>query len=144
MSKWRIPFKNTVISSNAIPAAGAAGGKSGDPVRDGGLNAVNLWGTGAAVTGTQWQIAAFLGTNQGSGGIGVPVGRAMLALDGVIVGPVNIVTTAVKENDPIYITAGFALTNVSSSNTLYGYADEPGIVGAATVIGVRISNAIAA
>lgn len=130
MAKFRIPFKNTVISSDRIPAASAAGGHAGDPVRDGGLNAVNLWGTATTVVG--------------SGGLGVPNGRAMLALDGVIVGPVAIVTTAVKENDPIYITTGQALTNVSTSNTLYGYADEPGAVGAATVIGVRVSNAIGA
>lgn len=121
MSKWRIPFNNAVISSDRIPAAGAAGGHSGDPVRDGGLNAVNLWGTGA--------------------GQGVPAGRAMLALDGVIVTPVVIATTAVKENDPIYITSSNGLTNVSTSNTLFGYADEPGAVGT-TTIGVRISNAV--
>jgi hypothetical protein len=144
MSKWRIPFKNTVISSDAIPAAGAAGGKANDPVRDRGLNAVNLWGTGAAVSGTQWQIAAGLATNQYSGGVGVPVGRAMLALDGVIVSAVNVVTTALKENDPVYITAGNLLTSASAGNTLYGYADEPGPINAATVMGVRISNAIGA
>lgn len=128
-SVWRIPFKNAVISSNDIPTTGAGSG-AGQPLRDGGLNAVNLFGTAGAVAG--------------SGGIGVPQNYAMLALDGVVVGPVAIVTTAVKENDPIYITAGFALTNVSASNTLFGYADEPGAVNAATVMGVRISNAIGA
>lgn len=141
MSKWRINPKTYVISSNAAPASGA-GSAAGQPLRNGGLNAVNAWGTAAAPTGSAWVIAANLGG--GSGGIGVPVGYAMLALDGVIVGPVNIVTTAVKENDPIYITSGNALTNVSTSNTLYGYADEPGAVNAATVMGVRISNAIGA
>lgn len=128
-SKWRIPFKNAVISSNAAPTSGA-GSAANQPLRNGGLNAVNLWGTATSVVG--------------SGGIGVPQGYCMLALDGVIVGPVAIVTTAVKENDPIYITSGNALTNVSTSNTLYGFADEPGVVGAATVIGVRISNAVGA
>jgi hypothetical protein len=122
-SAWRIPFKNAVISSNAVPTSGA-GSNQNDPLRNGGLNAVNLWGTGK--------------------GQGVPANYAMLALDGDIVAPVNIVTTAVKENDPIYITSGNALTNVSTSNTLYGYADEPGAVNAATVIGVRISNAVGA
>lgn len=127
-TKFRIPFKNAVISSNAIPAAGAAGGKANDPVRNGGLNAVNLFGTSTATTGA----------------VGVPNGYAMLALDGVIVGPVAITVAAVKENDPIYITAAHALNNVASGNTLFGYADEPGAIGAATVIGVRISNAVAA
>jgi hypothetical protein len=129
MAKFRIPFKNTVISSDRIPDADEAGGHAGDPVRDGGLNAVNLWGTATAVLN--------------SGGIGVPEGRAMLALDGVIVAPVVVASTALKENDPIYITSANGLTNVSTSNTLYGYADEPAATGTKT-IGVRISNAIGA
>jgi hypothetical protein len=141
MSKWRIPFKNTVISSDRIPAAGAAGGNQGDPVRDGGLNAVNLWGTAAAPTGSAWVLAAGLGG--GSGGIGVPVGRAMLALDGVVVTPVVIATTALKENDPVYITSGNVLNNTAAGNTLFGYADEPGAIGT-TTIGVRVSNAVGA
>lgn len=121
MSNARIPFNNAVISSDRIPAASAAGGHAGDPVRDGGLNAVNLWGTGA--------------------GLGVPAGRAMLGLDGVYVFPVTIASAAVKENDPIYITSGNVLNNTSSGNTLFGYADEPAAIGSVT-IGVRISNAV--
>lgn len=122
-SKFRIPFKNAVISSNAAPAAGTAGGDSMQPLRNGGLNAVNLWGTGK--------------------GQGVPATYAMLALDGVIVTPVVVSVAAVKENDPIYITAANVLNNVASGNTLYGYADEPAAIGTIT-IGVRISNAVAA
>lgn len=141
MSKWRIPFKNSVISSDRIPASGSAGGNAGDPVRDGGLNAVNLWGTAAAPTGSAWVKAAGLGG--GSGGIGVPVGRAMLALDGVIVASVTVATTALKENDPIYITSGNVLNNTSAGNTLFGYADEPAAIGT-NPIGVRISNAVGA
>lgn len=122
MSKWRIPFKNAVISSNAAPTSGA-GSAAGDPLRNGALNAVNLWGTGK--------------------GQGVPAGYAMLALDGVIVVPVTVATTALKENDPIYITTGNVLNNTATGNTLFGYADEPAAVGTAT-IGVRISNAVGA
>lgn len=122
-SKFRIPFRNAVISSNAVPAAGSPGGDSMQPVRNGGLNAVNLWGTGK--------------------GQGVPATYAMLALDGVIVTPVVVATTALKENDPVYITAGNVLNNTSAGNTLYGYADEPAAIGT-TTIGVRISNAVAA
>lgn len=122
-SNFRIPFKNTVISSDRIPTGTAAGAKIGDPVRDGGVNGVNLWGTGA--------------------GVGVPANRAMLALDGVVCYNVN-VGTAIKEQDPIYITAANALTTVATGNTLFGYADEPSATGAAQRIGVRISNAIGA
>lgn len=123
-TKFRIPFKNTVIAQG-LPTTGAGSAQS-DPVRNGGLNGVNLWGTGK--------------------GQGIPAGSTygMLALDGVIVTTVAVVTTALKENDPIYITAAHALTNVASGNTLYGYADEPAAVGAAKVIGVRVSNAIGA
>jgi hypothetical protein len=128
-TKFRIPFKNAVISSNAAPAAGTAGGKINDPLRSGGLNAVNLWGTATSVVG--------------SGGIGVPNGYAMLALDGVIVTPVVVSVAALKENDPIYITAANVLNNVLTGNTLYGYADEPAAIGTVT-LGVRISNAVGA
>lgn len=122
ISEWRIPFKNAVISSNAAPTSGA-GSAQGDPVKNGGLNAVNLWGTGK--------------------GQGVPAGYAMLALDGVIVTSVVVATTALKENDPIYITSGNVLNNTSASNTLFGYADEPAAIGTVN-IGVRISNAVGA
>lgn len=121
-SNFRIPSKNNVISSNDVPTTGA-GSKAGDPLRDGGVNAVNLWGTG--------------------GGIGVPEDRAMLALDGVVVYAVNVVA-AIEENDPIYITSANALTTASSGNTLFGFADEAADIGTAQVIGVRISNAIGA
>lgn len=122
-SKFRIPFKNTAIGQG-LPTTGA-GSNSMDPVRNGGLNAVNLWGTGK--------------------GEGVPKAStyAMLALDGVIVASVVVATTALKENDPIYITSANALNNTASGNTLYGYADEPAAVGT-RVIGVRVSNAIGA
>lgn len=118
----RIPFKNAVISSNDVPASGTAGGNYRDPVRDGGLNAVNLWGTGA--------------------GFGVPAGYAMLGLDGVYVWSVT-VAADVKENEPVYITSANALTTTSTGNTLFGYTDEPATAGTRT-IGVRVSNAIGA
>lgn len=123
-SNFRIPSKNNVIAQG-LPTGTAAGAKAGDPVRNGGLNGANLWGTGA--------------------GQGVPAGSTygMIALDGVIVTSVN-VGTAIKENDPIYITSGNALTTVSTSNTLFGYADEPSATGATQRIGVRISNAVGA
>jgi hypothetical protein len=94
-------------------------------VRNGGLNGANLWGTHK--------------------GVGVPTtgGYGVIALDGVIVTSVVIATTALKENDPIYITAGNALNNTASGNTLFGYADEPGAIGTRN-IGVRISNAVGA
>jgi hypothetical protein len=119
-SKFRIPFKNAVIAQAVTSGAGSA---QDQPLRNGGLNGVNLWGTGK--------------------GQGVPAGYAMIALDGVAVLPVVVATTALKENDPIYITAANVLNNTSAGNTLFGYADEPGAVGTVT-IGVRISNAVGA
>lgn len=123
-SNFRILFKNAVIAQG-LPAIGTAGGTIGDPVRNGGLNGANLWGTGK--------------------GQGVPAtgGYGMIALDGVIVTTVN-VAAAIKENDPIYITAANALTSVATGNTLYGYADEPSAINATAKIGVRISNAVGA
>lgn len=120
-TNFRIPFKNAVIGQGA-PTSGA-GSAAGQPLRNGGLNGANLWGTGK--------------------GQGVPAGYAMIALDGVIVTPVVVATTALKENDPIYITAGNVLNNTASGNTLFGYADEPAAIGTQT-IGVRISNAVGA
>jgi hypothetical protein len=122
-TKFRIPFKNAVIAKG-LPTSGAGSAES-QPVRNGGLNGVNLWGTHK--------------------GVGVPTtgGYGMIALDGVVVTPVVITTTAVNENDPIYITAAQALSNQSAGNTLFGYADEPGAIGTVT-IGVRISNAVGA
>lgn len=122
-TNFRIPFKNAVIAQG-LPTTGA-GSAAGDPVRNGALNGANLWGTGK--------------------GQGVPAGSnyGVIALDGVIVTTVN-VGTAVKENDPIYITAANALTTTATGNTLFGVADEPSATGATRRIGVRISNAIGA
>lgn len=122
-TNFRIPSKNNVIAQG-LPTSGA-GSAAGDPVRNGGLNGANLWGT-----------------HQGQG---VPTsgGYGMIALDGVIVTTVVVATTALKENDPVYITAANALNNTASGNTLFGYADEPAAVGT-RVIGVRISNAVGA
>lgn len=120
---FRIPSKNNVIGQGV--AKTGAGSKAGDPLRNGGLNAVNLWGTGK--------------------GQGVPAGSdyAVLALDGVVVTPVVVTVAALKENDPIYITSAGVLNNVEASNTLFGYADEPAAIGTVR-IGVRISNAVGA
>lgn len=122
-NNFRIPFKNAVIG-RGLPKTGA-GAAAGDPVRNGGLNGVNLWGTGA--------------------GQGVPAGSdyGMIALDGVAVHDVN-VTKATKENDPIYITSANALTTADTGNTLFGYADEPAATGAKVRLGVRTSNAVGA
>lgn len=122
-SNFRIPSKNNVIAQG-LPTTGA-GSKAGDPVRNGGLNGANLWGTGK--------------------GQGVPAGSTygMIALDGVIVTPVVVTVAALKENDPIYITSAGVLNNVATGNTLFGYADEPLAIGTAS-IGVRISNAVGA
>lgn len=123
-SNFRIPFKNAVIAQG-LPTGTAAGAKPGDPVRNGGLNGINLWGTGA--------------------GQGVPAGSdyGMIALDGVAVINVVISGGALKENDPVYITAAGVVNTVAADNTLFGYADEPGANGTRR-IGVRISNAIGA
>lgn len=122
-NNFRIPFKNAVIGQG-LPKTGA-GSAAGDPVRNGGLNGVNLWGTGA--------------------GQGVPAGSGygMIALDGVACIDVN-VTKAVKENEPVYITSAGALTTADAGNTLFGYTDEPAATGAKVRIGVRISNAVGA
>lgn len=123
-SNFRIPFKNAVIASD-LPTTGA-GSKAGDPVRSGGLNGVNLWGTGK--------------------GQGIPKASTygMIALDGVAVTPVTVSGGAVVENAPVYITAAGALTSVATGNTLFGYTDEPASNGADQKIGVRISNAVGA
>lgn len=121
---FRIPSKNNVIAQD-LPTTGA-GSKAGDPVRSGGLNGANLWGTGK--------------------GQGVPAGSdyGMIALDGVIVTPVTVSGGAVVENAPVYITSAGALTTVATDNTLFGYTDEPASNGANQRIGVRISNAVGA
>lgn len=123
-NNFRIPSKNNVIASD-LPKTGA-GSKAGDPVRTGGLNGANLWGTGK--------------------GQGVPADSTygMVALDGVIVTPVTVTGSAIVENAPIYITSAGALTTVATDNTLFGYADEPAPTGANQRIGVRISNAVGA
>lgn len=120
---FRIPSKNNVIAQG-LPTSGA-GSNAGDPVRNGGLNGANLWGTGK--------------------GQGVPAGTdyGMIALDGVIVTPVTVSGGAIEENHPIYITAANALTVVATDNTLFGYSDEPAPNGTGR-IGVRISNAVGA
>lgn len=126
--RFRVYWKNAKIygSGSGIPTGTAAGAKADDPIvlnaAAGNLVGVNLWGTGK--------------------GQGVKAGYAMIAHDGVTVQPVNIVTTAVVEGTPIYITSANALTNVATSNTLFGYADEPGAVGAATKIGVNIKSQV--
>lgn len=122
-NNFRIPFKNAVIAQG-LPTTGI-GSAAGDPVRNGGLNGVNLWGTGK--------------------GQGVPAGSSygMIALDGVAVIEVVIATAALKENDPVYITSAGVINNTASGNTLFGYADEPGATGTRK-IGVRISNAVGA
>lgn len=119
---FRIPFKNAVIASD-LPKTGA-GSAAGDPVRSGGLNGVNLWGTGK--------------------GQGIPAGSAygMIALDGVAVVEVTL-AAAVKENAEVYITSAGALNDTKTGNTLFGYADEPSASGTVK-IGVRISNAVGA
>lgn len=124
MSKNFRIYPTLSVVAQGLPKTGA-GSKAGDPVRNGGVNGVNRWGTGA--------------------GQGIKAGSdyGMLALNGVVVTDVVVATTALKENDPIYITSGNVLNNTASGNTLFGYADEPGAVGTVR-IGVRISNAIGA
>jgi len=119
---FRVYWKNANLSVG-LPTTGA-GSAAGDPVVNKGIVGINLWGTGA--------------------GEGIPAGSTygMVAVDGTPVVSVNVVTTAVTENDPIYITSAHALTNVASGNTLFGYADEPGAVGAATKLGVKIKSQV--
>ena len=119
---FRIPSKNNVVAQG-LPKTGA-GSAAGDPVRNGGLNGINLWGTGK--------------------GVGIPKDSdyGMIALDGVAVVDVTL-GSAVKENDPIYITSAGALNGTATGNTLFGYADEPSASGSVR-IGVRVSNAVGA
>jgi len=119
---FRVYWKNAVIAQD-LPTSGA-GSVAGDAVINKGLVGINLWGTGK--------------------GEGIPAGSTygMLAVDGTPVLTVAIVTTAVKEGDPIYITSANAVTNVVGSNTLLGYADEPGAVGASIRLGVRIKSQV--
>jgi hypothetical protein len=119
---FRVYWRNAHIAQG-LPTSGA-GSAAGDAVINKGLVGVNLWGTGK--------------------GEGVPTGGnyGVLALDGTVVLPVAISVAAVTEGDPIYITSGQALNNVASGNTLFGYADEPGVIGAATKIGIRIKSQV--
>lgn len=123
-NNFRIPFKNAVVAQG-LPTGTSAGAKAGDPVRSGGLNGVNLWGTGK--------------------GQGIPAGSnyGMIALDGVVVTSVVVAGSALKENDPVYITSAGVINNTETGNTLFGYADEPAATGTRS-IGVRISNAVGA
>ena len=120
-NNFRIPSKNNVIAQD-LPTTGA-GSAAGDPVRNGGLNGANLWGTGK--------------------GQGVPAGSdyGMIALDGVIVTEVEL-DADVTENAPIYIDSANALSD-DDAGTLFGYTDEPASAGTVR-IGVRISNAVGA
>lgn len=122
-TNFRVYWKNAQLAQD-LPTGVAAGAKAGDAVVNKGLVGVNLWGTGK--------------------GEGIPAGSTygMLAVDGTVVLPVAITVAAVKEGDPIYITAAHALNNVASGNTLFGYADEPGAIGAATKIGIRIKSQV--
>lgn len=123
-TNFRVYWKNAQIFQD-LPTGTAAGAKAGDPVLlNGGLVGVNLWGTGK--------------------GQGIPAGSdyAMVALDGTVVYNVNVSGSAITEGAPIYITSAHALTTVSTSNTLFGYADEPSATGATQKIGVRIKSQV--
>lgn len=122
-TNFRVYWKNAVLAQD-LPTGTGAGAKAGDPVINRGLVGVNLWGTGK--------------------GEGIPAGSTygMIAVDGTVVANVAITTAAVKEGDPIYITPAHALANASAGNTLFGYADEPGAIGAAVKIGVRIKSQV--
>ena len=115
---FRVYWKNAQVFQD-LPTSGA-GSAAGDPViANGGNVGINLWGTGK--------------------GEGIPAGSdyGMIALDGTPVVTVNI-GSAVTEGSRIYITSAHALTTTATSNTLFGYADEPKGTGAAVKIGVRI------
>jgi hypothetical protein len=117
-TNFRVYWKNAELAQD-LPTSGA-GSAAGAAVVNKGLVGVNLWGTGK--------------------GQGIPAGSSygMIAVDGTVVLPVAITVAAVKEGDPIYITSAHVLNNVASGNTLFGYADEPGAIGAATKLGIRI------
>lgn len=119
---FRVYWKNAVIAQD-LPTTGA-GSNAGDAVVNKGLVGINLWGTGK--------------------GEGIPTGSTygMLAVDGTPVLTVAITVAAVKEGDPIYITSAHAVNNVASGNTLLGYADEPGAIGASVRLGVRIKSQV--
>ena len=118
---FRVPPKNYRLAQD-LPTSGA-GSKAGDPVVNNGLVGINAWGTGK--------------------GQGIPAGSdyGMIAVDGIAVVTVN-VGTAVTENSPIYITSANALTTTATSNTLFGYADEPAGTGAAVKLGVNIKSQV--
>lgn len=63
-----------------------------------------------------------LATDEGEGGN--PAGYASVWMEGVFRVPVT-TTTTLAVGAPVYITGGGALTPVSTSNTLWGYAIEP-------------------
>lgn len=122
-TNFRVYWKNAQLFQD-LPTGAAAGAKAGDAVLlNGGLVGINLWGTGK--------------------GQGIPAGSdyAIVALDGTPVLTVN-VGTAITEGSPIYITSAHALTTVSTSNTLFGYADQDSATGATQKIGVRIKSQV--
>lgn len=120
-NNFRVPPKNYRLAQD-LPTSGA-GSQAGDPVVNNGLVGINAWGTGK--------------------GQGIPAGSdyGMIAVDGIAVVTVN-VGTAVTENSPIYITSANALTTTATSNTLFGYADEPAGTGAAVKLGVNIKSQV--
>lgn len=120
-NNFRVPPKNYKLAQD-LPTTGA-GSAAGDPVVNNGLVGINAWGTGK--------------------GQGIPAGSdyGMIAVDGVAVVTVN-VGSAVTENSPIYITSANALTTTATSNTLFGYADEPAGTGAAVKLGVNIKSQV--
>lgn len=121
-NNFRVPSRNYVLAQD-LPTSGA-GSAAGDAVINKGLVGINAWGTGK--------------------GQGIPAGSTygMLAVDGTAVLTVAITVAAVKEGDPIYITSANVVNNVASGNTLLGYADEPGAIGASVKLGVRIKSQV--
>lgn len=103
------------------------GTASGSPVRIGpaatGLNGVTQTKTGAA------------GEPDG----GNATGYATVWLTGAFKLPVG-TTTALAVADPVYITAGNALTPVATGNNLFGHALTAKSTTAGVIVTVRIAN----
>lgn len=131
------------MATNEVYSAGSrlslpvpTGTKAGAPVRIGKLNAVTQTDEGSQ---TATITAGGVSLTVPSGGVGNAPGFASVKTDGVFNLPLT-VTGTVAVGDQIYISGANALSNVATSNSLFGIAIRAvGSAGAGTVF-VKIIN----
>ncbi len=132
------------MATNEVYSVGArlslpvpTGTKSGAPVRIGKLNAVVQTDEGSQTATVN---AGPVSLTVPSGGVGNAPGFASVKLDGVFNLPLT-VTGTVAVGDQIYISSTNTLSNVATSNSLFGIALRAvGTAGAGTVFVKLINN----